>query len=65
VSTCAKIDVVEAHYRQGGLNFAERRDLNRRLDQGSFEPRRDMRRRGGQPPRIAKSQPRRGRLWRC
>jgi hypothetical protein len=37
-----RIDFLEARYRRGGLNFAERADLNRRLDRVSFELQREL-----------------------
>ncbi|MFZ2028959.1 MAG: hypothetical protein WAU68_01505 [Vitreimonas sp.] len=36
------IDFLEARYRRGGMNFAERADLNRRLDRVSFELQREL-----------------------
>ena len=36
----------EARYRRGGLNFAERTDLNRRLDRVQFDLQRDLNDRG-------------------
>ena len=37
-----RIDFLEARYRRGGLNFAERADLNRRLDRVSFALQREL-----------------------
>ncbi|MES1156281.1 MAG: hypothetical protein ABUL73_00755 [Alphaproteobacteria bacterium] len=37
-----QIDFLEARYNRGGLNFQERADLNRRLDQVQFNLQREL-----------------------